>query len=164
MLFETERLYVRQFTEADLDNLYLLSSDPVVMQYIRAPISLEACRDLLNELIEGYKTHPYSGRFAIIEKSRQQYAGNFLLRYSSFMGGTETGYALLQHAWGRGYATELTKAGLQFAFKYLQQEMVYAITDPLNAASQKVLLKCGFVQRHNFLENGKEVCLFEVKQ
>jgi ribosomal-protein-alanine N-acetyltransferase len=163
MLFESERLFVRPFTEADLDNLYSLSSNPVVMRYIRAPISLEACRDLLGELVNGYKAHPHFGRFAVIEKSTQQYAGNFLLRPSSFRGGTEIGYAFLEHAWGKGYATELTKAGLAFAFKHLALEMLYAITEPGNIASQKVLLKCGFVQRSNFPENGKELCLFEIR-
>jgi [ribosomal protein S5]-alanine N-acetyltransferase len=163
MLFETDRLFVRQFTKADLDDFYRLSSDPVIMQYIRPPMTVDACNDLLDELICGYKNHPHFGRFAVVEKSSQQYVGNFLLRRSSFMGGTETGYAFLQHVWNKGYATEIIKAGLQFAFEELHLEMIYAITEKGNIASQKVLFKCGFSQRPDFIENGKDLCLFEVR-
>ncbi|MEO5684289.1 MAG: GNAT family N-acetyltransferase [Chitinophagaceae bacterium] len=164
MLFETDRLFVRQFTEADLDDLYALSSDPVVMQYNGALLSRDACKTLLQELIDGYQQHPHFGRFAVVEKATQQYVGNYLLRPSSFMGGTETGYAFLQHAWGRGYATEITIAGLQFAHDKLQVDMLYAITDKGNSASQKVLLKCGFMQQADFMDNGNERCLFQIKR
>ena len=37
-IFETERLIVRQFTEKDKDNFFLLSGNETVMQYIR-PVS-----------------------------------------------------------------------------------------------------------------------------
>jgi [ribosomal protein S5]-alanine N-acetyltransferase len=162
MLFETERLYTRQFTEADLDDLYLFSSDPVVMKYIRPPLTAAGTKELLDTQLNGYKLHPHFGRFAVIEKSSRQYIGNFLLRPSEAMGGTETGYAFFEHAWGKGYATELTKQALQFAFESLQIKRVYAIANLLNEPSKKVLMKCGFIQLPNFMENGKEVCLFEI--
>ncbi len=162
ILFETERLYVRQFTENDLNDLYRFSSDPVVMKYIRPPLTLEATATLLDEQLSGYRLNPQSGRFAIIEKYSRQYIGNFLLRPSAVMGGTETGYAFFENKWGMGYATEITNRALSFAFDELHIERVYAITDPRNILSQKVLLKCHFTQLPNFQENGKEVCLFEI--
>ncbi len=162
MLFETQRLYVRQFTEADLHSLYLFSSDPVVMKYIRPPLSLEASKELLDIQLNGYQVNPNFGRFAVIEKASEKYIGNFLLRPSEVMGGTETGYAFFEKYWGNGFATEITKKALQFAFEDLQIKRLYAITEILNEGSKNVLRKCGFTQLPNFLENGKELCLFEI--
>ncbi|MEP6749534.1 MAG: GNAT family N-acetyltransferase [Bacteroidota bacterium] len=164
MLFETARLFVRQFTKADLNDFYQLSSDAAVMQYIRPPMTREACNNLLNELIEGYARCAHFGRFGVIEKSTQQYVGNFLLRPSSFMGGTEIGFSFFQHAWSKGYGSEITRAGLAFAFRILKLEMVYAVAEKGNIASQKVLLKCGFDKRSDFIENGKALCLFEINK
>jgi [ribosomal protein S5]-alanine N-acetyltransferase len=161
ILFETARLFVRQFTENDLDELYRFSSDPVVMKYIRPPLTMEGTQELLDDQLIAYQLHPHFGRFAIIEKSSQQYIGNFLLRPSEIMGGTETGYAFFEYCWGKGYATEITRQALVFAFDELKIERVYAITDSLNIPSQKVLLKCGFTQLPDYLENEKKVCLFE---
>jgi RimJ/RimL family protein N-acetyltransferase len=160
-LFETERLYVRQFTERDLDELYQLSSDPVVMKYVRPPLTMEATKELLDAQLSAYQLQPHFGRFAIIEKSSQQYIGNFLLRPSETMGGTETGYAFFEYCWGRGYATEIVRQALLYSFDELKIARVYAITDVMNILSQKVLLKCGFTQLPNYQENEKEMCLFE---
>ena len=162
ILFETDRLYVRQFTEKDLNDLYRFSSDPVVMKYIRPPLTMEATKELLDAQLSAYQLHPYFGRFAIIEKSSQRYIGNFLLRPSETMGGTETGYAFFEYCWGKGYATEITRQALLFAFEELKIARVYAITDRLNIPSQKVLLKCEFTQLPNYFENEKEMCLFEI--
>ena len=162
ILFETDRLYVRQFTEKDLNDLYRFSSDPVVMKYIRPPLTMEATKELLDAQLVAYQLYPHFGRFAIIEKNSQQYVGNFLLRPSETMGGTETGYAFFEYCWGNGYATEITRRALLFAFDELKITRVYAITESLNNPSQKVLLKCGFTQLQDYLENEKQLCLFEI--
>ena len=56
----------------------------------------------------------------------------------------ETGYAFYQPYWGRGYATEITRACLDAGFGRLGLPSIVAVTTPGNAASQHVLGKCGF--------------------
>ena len=41
-IFETERLIVRQYTEEDKDNMFLLGGNELVMQYIRPVSTKEA--------------------------------------------------------------------------------------------------------------------------
>ena len=57
----------------------------------------------------------------------------------------EIGYMLRRSAWGKGYATEATNRLLEFAFEETPLEELVAVIDPENAASQRVLEKCGLV-------------------
>ena len=53
-------------------------------------------------------------------------------------------YGIQKEYQGQGYATEEVRLALQWAFKHPEVTAVEAETDPDNAASQKVLMKCGF--------------------
>ena len=59
-------------------------------------------------------------------------------------GVAEIGYGILPEYAGNGYATEATRALCDWAFANGAVK-IDAETDPDNAASQKVLQKCGFV-------------------
>ena len=162
IIFETNRLIVRQFEASDHNNVFAIYGDPVVMKYIRAPMKKEVALKLLDEQITSYASTPYYGRFAVTDKSGGRYVGNFVLRFTASINGTEIGYAFVPEEWGKGFATELTLGGLQYAFNTADVEKVLAITDIENELSKKVLLKCGFHQLPNIIEEGKEVCLFEI--
>ena len=162
ILFETPRLLVRQWEVNDLDHLFFLYSDPAVMQFIRATLSLEETRQILLSHIEHYKTHPFEGRFGVIEKNSENFIGTFLLKPSDAVEGMEIGYAFLKACWGRGLGTEVVKGGVTFAFDKTGVEELFAITEISNEASKNVLRKCGFRQLDNFLEHGKEVNLFVI--
>lgn len=59
-------------------------------------------------------------------------------------GAAEIGYGLVEGVRGRGYATEAVRAITALAFAH-GAALVKADTDPLNVASQRVLLGAGFV-------------------
>ena len=160
ILFETMRLYVRHWTLEDLQNNYALYSDPAVMRFIRAALTLEETQHILTTHLRGYTESPHKGRFAVIEKGTESFIGTFLLKDSDSITGLEIGYAFLQQCWGKGYATELVEEGVKFAFKTHPIDELYAITELHNEASRRVLGKCGFKQMDNIVENGKEVNLF----
>ncbi|KAL4885812.1 GNAT domain-containing protein [Aspergillus karnatakaensis] len=56
---------------------------------------------------------------------------------------SETGYRLLPQFWGKGYATEGSKELLRHAFQDLGLTEVFGETMTVNAASRKVMSKCG---------------------
>ena len=160
ILFETSRLVVRQWEERDLEQIFHLYSDPAVMQFIRATLTMEETRHILLSHLEHYKTHPFEGRFGVLEKNTDHFIGTFLLKPSDSVEGMEIGYAFLKDYWGRGLATELVRGGIAFAFNNAGLEELFAITQVSNEASKKVLRKSGFRQLDNILEHGKEVNLF----
>ena len=62
-------------------------------------------------------------------------------------GDIEIGYYLKPSSWGKGYATEICRRLLQFAFEESPLAEVVATHDPGNEASRRVLLKSGFIDR-----------------
>ena len=56
----------------------------------------------------------------------------------------EIGYWLGEEFWGRGIATEVLAAVTEYAFQTLGMARVYAEVFEWNAASMRVLEKCGF--------------------
>jgi ribosomal-protein-alanine N-acetyltransferase len=56
----------------------------------------------------------------------------------------EIGYFLKPAAWGQGFATEICRRMLQFAFQEASLGEVVASVHERNIASRKVLEKCGF--------------------
>ncbi len=62
-------------------------------------------------------------------------------------GDVEVGYILKQAAWGRGYATEVCRRLLQFAFEETPLQEVVATFEDGHEVSQRVLAKCGLTDR-----------------
>jgi RimJ/RimL family protein N-acetyltransferase len=56
----------------------------------------------------------------------------------------EIGWILLRACWGSGYATEMGKAGLAFAFDELAADEVVSYTEARNARSRAVMERLGF--------------------
>lgn len=67
---------------------------------------------------------------------------------------SEIGYFVGKDYQGRGIATESIKQIVQFGFSKLKLNKIYAYCAPKNIASQKVLLKNGFIKKKS-LKNGK---------
>ena len=160
MIFETERLYVRRYTLADEENFYRLNSDPEVVRYIRPPKSREESRQFLQQNLALYERFPFMGRWAMIYKPANVFVGSFAIFPIDNTKDVQLGYSLLKEHWGKGFATESIPAGRQYAFENLCLKEIYAITEMANTASQKALLKCGFLQTGNRVEGGRTLYRF----
>lgn len=66
----------------------------------------------------------------------------------------ELGWALLAAGRGHGYATEIGRAGLRFAFDELGSREVVAFTERHNAASRAVMERIGMKYAGEFLGTG----------
>lgn len=164
-IFETERLIVRQFAENDKDNFFLLSGNETVMQYIRPVNTKEESDKFLLENISSYKDNPKRGRWAVIEKTKGLFVGTFaIIPIPSQPEKIQLGYSLIPEYWGRGYATELTKAGLDYFMNNYSLPEIYGVTEVPNTASQKVLLKAGFHPASSMMEGEKELLMFVRKR
>jgi RimJ/RimL family protein N-acetyltransferase len=56
----------------------------------------------------------------------------------------EIGYFFRPDAWGRGIATETVRALLDFGFRSIHAHRIYALVDPDNTASGRLLTRIGF--------------------
>ena len=148
VFLETERLILRRLTEADLEDLVELSSDPAVTRFINGgkPIPREVIqREYLPARLAYYERYAGYGFWAAIEKASGQFLGWFHLRPPE--GGhpdePELGYRLRQSAWGKGYATEGSRALIDKAFAEHGARRVFASTMSVNIGSRRVMEKSG---------------------
>ncbi len=154
---ETDRLLLRNFTEDDLDNLVRLDSDPEVMRYINHgdPRDSETTRrDTLPRFLEAHEKFEHFGYFATIEKSTNEFIGWLHFRPAPenkilFRPGVddpteiELGYRLMRSVWGKGYATEGSRALIRKGFTELGVTCVIAAALVENRASTRVMEKVG---------------------
>ena len=68
------------------------------------------------------------------------------------------GYGILEEYRGQGFATEAVKLALKWAFRHSMVKAVEA--DPDNAASQRVLMKCGFRPNGEIGEEGPRYIVY----
>lgn len=143
---ETDRLVLRRFTEDDVDAIVELDSDPEVMHFINGgrPTPREEVRDdIIPAWLSYYERYAGYGFWAAIEKATGEFLGWFHFRPSPGHVGVELGYRLRRSAWGRGYATEGSRALIRKGFAELGVDRIYAETMAVNAASRRVMEKSG---------------------
>jgi ribosomal-protein-alanine N-acetyltransferase len=156
-IIETERLYFGEFLESDDKNILELDSDPEVHQYLgQNPISnIGEAREIVKFIRQQYSDNGI-GRLAIFEKASKEFVGwgGFKLITQITNGHQnyhDLGYRFIKRFWGKGYATESSRAVVQYGFNELKLPVIYAIADVGNLKSQNVLKKCGFVEQEVFL-------------
>ena len=159
-IFETERLIVREYTDADFEHFFPLNSDPDIVRYIRPPKTRLESILFFEKVIADYKKLPGLGRWGAFSKTGNQFIGSFAVIPVEESTDTQVGYALLKENWGYGYASELVRKGLGYVRDHLQLKDVAGITEAGNTASQKVLLKNGFEFEKTYMEKEKELFLY----
>jgi RimJ/RimL family protein N-acetyltransferase len=148
IFLETERLQLRRFTEDDVEDLLELDGDPEVMRFInggRPTPRDEIEHEILPAFLAHYERYAGFGFWAAVETSTGRFVGWFHLRPAAGAppGEVELGYRLRRSAWGKGYATEGSRALVEKAFAELGVGRVLASTMVVNVASRRVLEKAG---------------------
>src|SRR4029077_12564650 len=90
-----------------------------------------------------YPLYPGLGNWRAQRRDTGKFIGWFSLKYIPDTVEIEVGYRLSPEAWGQGYATEGARELVRYGFDELGLERIIGITHPDNAASQRVLMKCG---------------------
>ena len=150
ILLQTPRLVLRQFTADDAGLLVELDSDPRVMRYITdgVPTSRE---EIVAEYIPAYLAYhragPDFGFWVAQLRGTGEFAGWFHLRpeHGTPAEEPELGYRLKHEFWGRGLATEGSRALIDHAFTVdsVAVARVFASTMAVNIASRMVMENCG---------------------
>jgi RimJ/RimL family protein N-acetyltransferase len=161
IFLETERLVLRRFTEANVDNLFDLDSDPEVMRFLTGgkPTPREVIRnETLPRILHYYERFAGFGFWAAIEKSTGEFLGWFEFRPPEGGGPDEVelGFRLRRSAWGKGYATEGSRALIRKGFTELGVRRVVAQTMAVNTASRRVMEKAGLTLVRTFHQEWPE--------
>lgn len=165
-LLETERLRLRPFaaTDADAERLYELDNDPGVMRYINGgkPIPRSAVEEyLLPRALRDAEFPELTtrGLWAAEERDGGAFVGWFELLpvgRAGEPGTAELGYRLRRAAWGKGYATEGSRALVAKGFEEFGVALVTANAMAVNTGSRRVMEKCGLTFLRAYTEEWPE--------
>ena len=167
---ETERLILRELEYMDENDLFEMDSDPEVHLYIENnPVkSINEITKVIEMLKKQYQENGIA-RWAVVEKLTNECVGWSGLKYfnqslNNHNNFYELGYRFKKKHWGKGFATESSTAILDYGFKNLNIDSIFAITDPKNENSKKVLTKLGFDFKETFDYEGDPTDWFELKK
>lgn len=164
IIFETERLIVRPLTKADSEKYFALHGDAEIMRYIRPAKTREECDLMLKEHIELNKQLYPCGRWLVYDRHTDHFTGSFVIIPILNTGLMQLGYSLLKEHWGKGYASELIRGGLNYTFTKTPLEEIYAVVEEGNIASEKALLRAGFERDIVLREGDKLLMRFVMKK
>ena len=140
-VFKSRRMYARYFREDDLENLHRLNSNIKVMEFIEAPHDREKSIAYLKRIMDYYPTDPGYGAFSLHLRKNGEFVGMVMLKKLDRTQEKEVGYRLLPNFWNRGFATEISRAALEYGFWDQELDRIVAISRPDNMRSLNVIEK-----------------------
>ncbi|MCH5642646.1 MULTISPECIES: GNAT family N-acetyltransferase [unclassified Gordonia (in: high G+C Gram-positive bacteria)] len=147
MNIDTPRTRLRPLGPDDVEDLVHLDGDPEVMRYVSAgvPTSRAVIEEWVLPRAEAERVAHGTGMWSIVDPASSSFLGWVSLRTPRHSNRTELelSYRLRRAAWGRGLATEASRAVLAFAFGHLGTERVFAGTMAINVGSRRVMEKLG---------------------
>ena len=166
ILFESQRLEFRKFrvSQEDAAFLHQLLSDPKVFKYLDGNPSKSIAESKLrirDRILQEYEQFGY-GRLLVCLKKTGEIVGFSGLKHIIDLKLPELGFSFIPSVWGQGYATEAALASLQYGRNTLGLKHFIALIAPENAASIKVVRKCGFTRGEKIKYNHLTVYRYEL--
>ena len=143
--FETRHLILTPPRLSEVPDLFAFLGDAAAMWHTHCDASLQDCRKRI-AVHEWRRRRDGYAPWTIRTKATEEIVGWGGLYNDPFDPGwgIELAYYFSPTAWGRGYATELSHAALDFADARLSDPKITAFAHPQNGASNRLLLKLGF--------------------
>lgn len=141
------RIFLEKMTVNDVDEYCALVANEKVMAMItERALTQEEALEKFNSFLKNNELHPSYGTFMVYEAKSKNMLGCAKLEIEKEKRHeAELGYLLRPEYWGQGYGNEIAEVLLEIALSDPDLTRVFAITDPENIASRKILLKNGFV-------------------
>lgn len=139
MEIRTERLLLRRPRMDDLEAMFEIMSDPVAMRYWSTVP--HASRDVTRPWLEQMIARTSAGGEDFVIEHQGRVIGDVGAgRLPDF------GFMLRHDCWGKGLATEASRAFIDYVFGNTAATELCADVDPRNTASLRVLANLGFVE------------------
>ena len=144
VILQTERLYMREMTQADFPSLCKMLQDGDVMYAYEHAFDDAEAQEWLENQFRRYRVFGF-GLWAVVLKKNHEMIGQCGLTMQDFNGRQvmEVGYIFQKAFWHNGYASEASAACRDYAFEALDAHEVFSIIRQGNTASQRVAERNG---------------------
>lgn len=142
----TERLTLRPWREADLEDFYEYASvDGVGQMAGWAPHkNRDESREILSRFIQGKKTFALEYRGKVIGSLGIEKYNEENFPELAPLQGREIGYVLSKDYWGQGLMPEAVQAVMSYLFETVKLDFILVEHFDWNRQSRRVIEKCGF--------------------
>ncbi|MCD7034352.1 GNAT family N-acetyltransferase [Metabacillus sp. GX 13764] len=155
-IIDCGEILLREFTIEDVDAIYNLTSEPEVYEFLP---DWRSTKEQRLDWVTNYEIPDNQSFLAAVPNIDQGWLklGVFLKETDEFIGFCNTGikeeligpnrevaYAISTQYRNKGYTTQAVNGLVKYLFENTDVEQLNAVVLPRNAASNKVLVKCGF--------------------
>ncbi len=159
----TERLLMRGFTDADIDEWAEICADGEVTKWVgdENGLSREDAWRRMAYVVGHWELRGF-GNWALEELETGRLVGRAGLLRPEAWPGLEVGWLVRRDCWGRGYAPEAGRASMEWARDALGADHIISLIEDANERSARVAEKLGMtVEGRTRVVNGKyEVRIF----
>jgi len=164
MHITTQRLLLRPFTAADLDNVFAGLSHPDVIRYYGVSYTTREAATAQIQFFSDLEKNGTGQWFAICDIAGKIFYGACgLNNVHTQHRKAEIGFWLLPAYWGQGIITEAVPLVCQFGFTHFNLHRIEAVIEHNNDHSKKVMAKTGFqyegTMRECEIKNGTFISL-----
>jgi RimJ/RimL family protein N-acetyltransferase len=167
---ETRSLLLRPLAPSDVEPMLALSQEACARKWLPSQVYRDEAHAAaaVDWLIRQFdlrmtpKTNAFV--FGVTDKATARLIGHVGL--SPLFDGVEVGFGIATSEQGKGYAAEAVRRACAWGFQRFSLLAILGVTDAENAASQRVLRRCGFRKREEkllrFQGDERPVIIFEL--
>jgi RimJ/RimL family protein N-acetyltransferase len=138
MIFQTPRLIVRPFLTKDLDFLFEMMSNPIVMDALPRPVKTRSETEETLEQFIRLERSTATKWWCITEIEKDDLIGLCGFKQND-KNQPEIGYCFNKQFWGKGYGTEIVEGLLDLGFTQFNFSEITADVTKTNLKSVKIL-------------------------
>ena len=153
MILETERLYLREMTEDDINALYKILADSNIMQHYPYAFDEARVRNWIHRNMERYRIFGF-GLWAVCLKESGELIGDcgLTMQLINDQIKPEIGYHIRADQQRKGYAKEAAAAVRDWTFHNTPFNVIYSYMKHTNEASAQTAMSYGCKQVDNFFD------------
>lgn len=143
---ETERLVLRRFVFEDAESMFNnWASDGDICKYMRWTChkNIDETRKIIRGWVDAYNKKSFYQWAVTLKESGEPIGAIGLFTVNEFDLCGDVGYCIGRKYWGQGFATEMLKAVLNFAFETVGFNRIETYHSVNNPASGRVMQKAG---------------------
>lgn len=175
MKIETDRLYLRSWSDSDSEAFYKINSDPNVMRYFPSVYTRGQSDEMMQLCNKEIEECGFSFWAAERKDSRELIGFIGLHNFEGdldFCPCVEIGWRLAFSEWGKGFATEAAIKCIELGFSKFQLDTIYSFTTLNNLRSRAVMEKIGMIDSENNFDHPgvaiesdlRENCLYKISK